>query len=69
MGMVAVQHGLTYSNVAIVEADQLVYPEIFALTETEYIPALVRSFEAANVIASPDRVIKEGLGPVTGFEN
>ena len=52
-------------NVAVVGADQVVWPTNYACIAIVYSPASVSSFEAANVTVFPDSVIREGLGPVT----
>ena len=48
-----------YVNVAVVGADQVVKPEICAITEIVYVPAYARTFVSANEIVLPDTVIRE----------
>ncbi len=46
-------------NVAVVAADHVVCPEIFAVTEIVYVPAFASIFVAEKLTVPPDKVISE----------
>jgi len=52
-------------KVVEVGADQVVWPEICAVTAILYKPESTLFEDVLNVINDPERVIREGVGPFT----